>query len=115
MDQEQLRRMLESVRAGELEVTAAVERLRLLPFEDIGFAKVDHHRALRHGMPEVVFGKGKTPEMIVEICSTLLKRGSNVLATRVAPEAAELMKAIAPDLEYFPNSSAMRIWRDRAP
>ncbi len=62
MDQDHLRTLLEQVRAGAVEVDAAMERLKHLPFEDLGFAKVDHHRALRHGMPEVVFGLGKTPD-----------------------------------------------------
>ena len=58
MDQDHLRGLLEQVRAGAVDVDAAIERMRHLPFEDLGFAKVDHHRALRHGIPEVVFGKG---------------------------------------------------------
>ncbi len=62
MDQDQLRSLLAQVSAGAVDVDAAMERLRHLPFEDLGFAKVDHHRALRHGIPEVVFGTGKTPE-----------------------------------------------------
>ena len=68
MDQEQLRALLEQVRSGAVEVDAAVDRMRHLPFEDLGFAKVDHHRALRHGMPEVIFAQGKTPEQVVGHC-----------------------------------------------
>ena len=113
MDSDQLRALLEQVRAGSMEVDAAIERMRHLPFEDLGFAKVDHHRALRHGMPEVVFGQGKTPEQISAIVGTLLSAASNVLVTRAKPEAAERLKSDHPDAEYFPVSGALRVWRDR--
>ncbi|HBY59215.1 MAG TPA: nickel pincer cofactor biosynthesis protein LarB [Solibacterales bacterium] len=113
MDQSQLRRLLEEVRAGALDVDAAMTRMKHLPFEDLGFAKVDHHRALRHGMPEVVFGLGKTPQQIAEIATRLLENAPNVLATRASEEAAALLKQRHPDAEYFPLSGALRVWRDR--
>ena len=113
MDQNQLRSLLEQVRHGAVDVDAALDRLRHLPFEDLGFAKVDHHRALRHGMPEVIFGKGKTPEQIEQIAAHLLARASNVLVTRAPAEAVARIKASAPDAEYFPLSGAIRVWRDR--
>ena len=113
MDQEQIRKLLEDVKNGSTGVDAALDRLRHMPFEDLGFAKVDHHRALRHGMPEVVFGKGKTPEQIAAIAGKLLERSSNVLITRATPEAAERCRAAFPDAEYFPLSGAVRVWRDR--
>ena len=114
MDKQQLQRLLEDVRGGSVDVDNAMERLRHLPFEDLGFAKVDHHRALRCGMPEVVFGKGKTASQIVEIASRLLERAQNVLITRAEPEAADALKARYPDAEYFPLSKALRVWRDRS-
>ena len=77
MDQNQLRALLEEVRAGAVDIDAALGRLRHLPFEDLGFAKVDHHRALRHGMPEVIFGQGKTADQISAIASALLRRPRN--------------------------------------
>lgn len=113
MDQEQVRKLLEEVKEGSTEVSAALERLKHLPFEDLGFAKVDHHRALRHGMPEVVFGKGKTPDQILSIARKLLDRSSNVLITRAEPVVAEAMAASYPDAEYFALSRALRVWRDR--
>ena len=82
MDQDQLRGLLEQVRAGAVDVDAAIERMRHLPFEDLGFAKIDHHRALRHGIPEVVFGKGKTADQISAIVASLLDTAQNVLVTR---------------------------------
>lgn len=114
MDQPQLKELLEQVRAGAIGVDAALSRLRHMPFEDLGFAKVDHHRALRQGMPEVVFGKGKTPEQVVEIAARLAERAPNVLVTRAAPEAAAALAERFPEGERFPLSGAFRLWRDRS-
>jgi NCAIR mutase (PurE)-related protein len=82
LNAESIRKLFEQVRQGELSPDEAVERLRHLPFEDLGFAKVDHHRALRAGMPEVIFGENKSPTQVAEIFSRLAKHGGNVLATR---------------------------------
>jgi NCAIR mutase (PurE)-related protein len=90
-----------------------MERVRHLPFEDLGFAKIDHHRALRHGMPEVVFAKGKTSEQVVAITRSLLEVSPNVLVTRTAPECAAAISRELPGGEYFPLSGAVRFWRDR--
>jgi hypothetical protein len=116
MDQDHLRTLLEQVRAGAVDIDAALGRLRHLPYEDLGFAKVDHHRALRHGMPEVVFGKGKTPDQISAIVKTLLATSQNVLVTRADEHAAaRLQSEYKNDIEYFPASGAIRFWRDRTP
>jgi hypothetical protein len=112
MTEAQLRELLEAVRSGALEVDQALDRLRHLPFEDLGFAKVDHHRALRHGMPEVIFALGKTSEEVVAIAGRLLERSPNVLITRADPTAARVRELCA-EAEYFPRSGAVRIWRDR--
>jgi pyridinium-3,5-biscarboxylic acid mononucleotide synthase len=79
---ESIRKLFEQVRQGKLAPDEAVDRLRHLPFEDLGFAKVDHHRALRAGMPEVIFGQGKTPAQVAGIFSRLAKHEGNVLVTR---------------------------------
>jgi len=113
MDQNQLRALLEQVREGAVEVDAALDRLRHLPFEDLGFAKLDHHRAIRQGMPEVVFGQGKRPDQVAEIAARLLARSSNVLITRAGVETAERIKDVCPEADYFPLSGAVRVWRDR--
>jgi NCAIR mutase (PurE)-related protein len=113
MDQEQLRSLLEQVREGATDVNAALERLRHMPFEDLGFAKVDHHRALRHGMPEVIFAKGKTPDQVQAIAAKLLERSRNLLITRADATMAEMIREIAPDCEYLPLSGAIRVWKDR--
>ena len=113
MDQRALRTLLEEVREGAVEVDAALDRLRHMPFEDLGFAKVDHHRAIRHGMPEVVFGAGKTPQQIEQIALRLLDKESNVLITRATEPVADRIRAACADAEWFPLSGAIRVWRDR--
>ena len=113
MDRDHLRGLLEQVREGAVDVDAALERMRHLPFEDLGFANVDHHRALRHGIPEVVFGKGKTPEQVPAIVSALLARAQNVLVTRASEEMALRLKCNHAEAEHFPASGCVRIWRDR--
>ena len=72
---------------GEVEVGEAVERLRTLPFEDLGFAKVDHHRAIRTGFPEVVYAPGKTPEQLAQIARRIAETSSKVLITRAEADA----------------------------
>jgi NCAIR mutase (PurE)-related protein len=113
VSEEQLRALFENVRAGATGIDEALERMRHLPFEDLGFAKVDHHRALRHGMPEVIFGLGKTPDQIIAIARALLARSENVLITRTTPEAARQVLEALPDGEHFPVSGAIRFWRNR--
>ena len=113
MDADKIRELLEQVRTGGVDVDGALERLKHMPFEDLGFAKVDHHRALRQGMPEVIFGLGKAPEHVRDIAISLAGRAQNVLITRTSPEAAKLVMDAIPDIEYHPYSGAMRLWRDR--
>jgi NCAIR mutase (PurE)-related protein len=93
MDPETARRLLQDVQAGRLSVEAAVGRLAALPFEDLGFARVDHHRALRAGGPEAVFCPGKTPEQVVAIVARLSAHHPNVLATRCEPAVAAAVEA----------------------
>lgn len=113
MDAEKIKELLEQVRAGAVDVDGALERLKHMPFEDLGFAKVDHHRALRQGMPEVIFGLGKSPEHVKEIAVRLQERSQNLLITRTAKDAAAAVLEAIPEIEHFPQSGAMRLWRDR--
>ena len=113
MHENQLRELFDQVRAGAVDVEAALTRVRHLPFEDLGFAKVDHHRALRHGMPEVIFAKGKTPEQTAAIAGSLLERAPNVLITRADRETADVVLAKLQCGEYLPLSGAIRFWRDK--
>jgi len=89
MQGEQLKQLLEQVKKGDLSVDEAVEKLRHLPYEDLGFACLDHHRAIRRGFPEVIYCPGKTIEQIVKIFGALAKKGNNVLATRADEEVFE--------------------------
>src|SRR5579883_2857954 len=113
MDSNQLHRLLERVRDHEITIDAALESLRHLPYEDIGYAKVDHHRALRHGMPEVILGKGKTADQVAGIASALLAQSANLLVTRATEEMASRVAELAPETEFFPASGIVRVWRDR--
>lgn len=108
-----MRGLLEAVRSGTVDVDSAVDRMRHLPFEDLGYAKLDHHRALRHGLTEVIFGKGKTPQQVAGIAERLLDKSANLLITRADESIAAGLKARYPEAEYFPLSNAIRIWRDR--
>src|ERR1019366_8797378 len=114
MNEEQLRKLLEDVRGGATDVESALNRVRHMPFEDLGFAKIDHHRALRHGIPEVIFGLGKSTDYVVAIAARLLERDGNVLITRATAEMAARVQFELPGAEYFPLSGAIRFWRDRA-
>ncbi len=113
MDASQLQQILEQVRDGGSSVEDALGRLRHLPFEDLGYAKVDHHREMRHGMPEVILGQGKHPDQVAGIAAALLAKSRNLLLTRASAEMADRVAALAPETEYFPASRVVRVWRDR--
>jgi|SoiMethySBSTD1v2_1073268.scaffolds.fasta_scaffold125355_3 NCAIR mutase (PurE)-related protein len=113
MDQDQLRALFEQVRRGEVDADTAVGRLRHMPFEDLGFAKIDHHRGLRHGMPEVIFAKGKTPDQVSAIAEKLLEHSPNVLITRADAACAAYVAQALPAAEYMPLSGVIRFWGDR--
>jgi pyridinium-3,5-biscarboxylic acid mononucleotide synthase len=94
VNRERLERLLTRVRIGKVTVPAALEQLRALPFEDLGFASLDHHRSLRQGFPEVILCEGKTPQQIRGIAASLLKHHRPFLATRATPQVAALIKRI---------------------
>lgn len=91
MNHEQLKELLKQVKAGDIGIEEAIEKLRHLPFEDLGFACIDHHRQIRCGFPEVIYCPGKTTEQIVKIFSKLAEKGNNVLATRAEEEVFEAL------------------------
>ena len=93
MRPDELRKLMEAVQAGEVSADAACDRLKSLPFEDLGYAKVDHHRSLRTGMPEVIYAKGKTSEQVAGIFASLAGSGVNVLATRATREQFDAVLA----------------------
>ena len=103
MDRKQLTDLLAAVRAGTCPVEDALLRLRDLPFEDLGFAKIDHHRALRNGFPEVILGEGKSTAQLIAIAERMAAAEANVLVTRLAPEAGAALAAAVPGFEYLPT------------
>jgi len=109
---ESIRKLFDQVRRGALTPDDAVERLRHLPFEDIGFAKVDHHRSLRAGMPEVIFGQGKTPAQTAGIFARLAEHGGNVLATRADKKQFAAVKKKVRGAEYRELARAIVLQRD---
>ena len=113
MTPDKLREIFERVRQGKLSPDEGVERLRHLPFEDIDFAKVDHHRTLRVGMPEVILGQGKTPAQVGEIFARLARHSKNVLATRVSKEQFAAVKKKVRGAEYRELARAITLRRDR--
>jgi len=102
MDAARIKALLEAVRAGSIEVGEALSELHDLPFRDLGFATVDHHRALRTGVPEVILGQPKTAEQIAAIAAELVRKGDNVLITRIDSKKADAVKERLPDLKYAP-------------
>src|SRR5438477_10985048 len=113
MNQDQLRGLREQVREGALDVDATLARVRHMPFEDLGFAKIDHHRELRHGMPEVILAKGKTPQQVLTIARRLLAVSQNVLITRTDSETSAAVRQNLSGAEHFPLSGAIRFWGDK--
>ncbi len=109
MDESRLRDMLEAVRTGECDVGDAVSRLRAMPFEDIGFAKLDHHRAVRCGFPEVIYCLGKTPAQVAELFDRSAATGLNVLATRATSEVYEAVAAQRPGAEFSTIASTITL------
>jgi len=103
MNHDKLAALLQSVREGDVPVDEAVQELLSLPFEDIGFAHVDHHRAHRCGFPEVILGTGKTPEQIVSIAKMILEHSPSLLVTRVDEAAAGALLAAVPDATHEPR------------
>ena len=107
MDKGELIKILDSVSKGEVSPEKAAAYFKAQPFEDLGFAKPDHHRAIRQGEGEVIYGAGKTPEQIVEIAGSLMKNGQKrVLITRMDKAAFEYAKERT-DIEYFENANLL--------
>ena len=113
MNADSIRKLFEEVRRGKLSPDEGVARLRHLPFEDLGFAKVDHHRALRVGMPEVIFGEGKTPAQVAGIFAQLARHGGNVLATRADEKQFAAVRKKVRGAEYREMARAIVLERDR--
>jgi len=109
MDAETIRELLESFRAGKLDTDQVVQRLRQLPFEDLGFAKVDHHRAIRCGFPEVIYCAGKTIDQLLAIIEARLAGGGNLLATRASQDMQAAVAARFPNADICPVARTVTI------
>lgn len=114
MDKEYLMGMLNDVADGNTSPEEAVEVLKDLPFEDLGFANIDHHRKLRTGYPEAVFCQGKKPEQIAKIMQELAYKNENIIGTRATQRDYEAVKQVLPDAEYFEDARIIAVLRDRA-
>lgn len=115
MDKARLEALLNDVRDGRTEVGDALHSLRNLPFEDLGFAKLDHHRPLRTGMPEVVFASGKTDAQVATIFAHMANAGGNVLATRASRSCFEAVSAAEPRAEYHETARCITLEQTPAP
>lgn len=115
MQKQDLIELMHAVRAGRVSAEAAVARLENLPFEDLGFAKVDHHRALRQGFAEVIFGQGKTPKQVAEIAKSMLRRDArqNVLITRADKKIFAAVKRVNRSAKFHDLPGAITIERNR--
>ncbi len=116
MNQQELLKVLEAVVAGGISPAQAIERLKHLPFEDLGFAKVDHHRALRQGYAEVIFGQGKTPAQVAEIVRAMLRKKDsrqNILVTRADKKILAAVKRISRQAKFHSASGVITVERSR--
>jgi len=107
MNIQKLENLLKRVKSGKTSIDEAMAILKTLPFDDIGFARVDHHRALRKGFPEVIWGEGKTSTQIVSIMKQLKKRGQNILITRLEEKKIRAIKKVFPNSRYYPRSKVL--------
>jgi len=107
MDLKKLNDILKGVRSGKIGVDQAMKKLKTLPFEDIGFATLDHHRSLRQGFPEVIWGEDKTAQQIIAIIKKMEEKGHNILATRVDKKKASLIKRSITKVKYYPHSRVL--------
>ena len=115
MNKSDLTKLLQSVRSGKTDIETALTRLRHLPFEDVAYAHIDHHRSLRHGMPEVIYCEGKTLDQVVGITGRMLKAGSDVLATRASALVYKAIKKLDKRAVYHKASRAIVIQHRKKP
>jgi len=109
MNVDHLRKLLEGVQTGKVRVEKALQKLKTLPFEEIGCATIDHHRHLRQGAPETIFGEGKTAAQIISIMKKMQEKGNNILVTRLDREKVPPIKRAFPKAQYYPQSRALTL------
>ena len=115
MCQQSIEKLLEGVKNGEISIADAMQKMKALPFEDVDFAKIDHHRSIRQGYPEVIYGESKTPEQIEQITQKLLEKGNNILVTRANEEAYQAVLRIAPEARYNKIGRTITIQKEVLP
>ena len=109
MNVDRLKRLLEKVQSGKIKVERALRELKTLPFEDIGCATIDHHRSLRQGAPETIFGEGKTAAQVLSIMEKMQEKGNNILVTRLSREKVAPIKRAFSKAQYYPQSRALTL------
>lgn len=114
MDLLSLHNLLESHKKDEISTEDVLSKLKALPFEDLGYAKIDHHRKIRNGYPEVIYGEGKTPQQAAEIFKRLAEHNQNVLCTRASTEMAETIIKVVPKAQYHDRCRIVEVSRDMA-
>jgi len=107
MNIRKLENLLKKVKSGKTSLDEAIFQLKSLPFEDLGFTRIDHHRSLRKGFPEVIWGEGKTSTQIISIMKQLKGKGQNVLITRLEEKKAGSIKRVFPKSRYYPRSNVL--------
>lgn len=115
MSEAELKKILDDVKKGKTDIASALEKFRELPFSDLGFAKIDNHRELRTGYPEIVFGSGKTPDQLKCIVELMLKKGTNILVTRASKEQADVIRKISKDSKYHETARIITIRKKEVP
>jgi NCAIR mutase (PurE)-related protein len=112
MTEDQIRQILSDHRVGKLSGDDALERLRKLPFEDLGFANVDHHRSLRQGFPETIFGAGKSPDQVARIVESMAPNSHNILVTRATKEHFRSVHEVVPEAQFDPLARTIVVLKD---
>lgn len=107
MDKEHLKELLEAVQSGKMNVDAAFDRLKSLPYDDLGFAKIDTHRSVRRGFPEVIFCEGKTPDQVRQIVERMMSKHRIVLGMRASEEIYQAVKKVGKDVEYHASARSL--------
>lgn len=115
MENESIKKLLMNVKDGTIGIDDAMNELKKLPFEDLGFAKIDHHRNIRTGYPEVIYAQGKTPEQVRIITQKLMERNNNVMATRASKEVYEEVLKVAPDAIYHEMARIVVVKKTQLP
>jgi NCAIR mutase (PurE)-related protein len=109
MDKEEIKRILQQFKSGQMEIKEVLDKLKHFPYNDLGFAKIDSHRQLRKGFPEVIFCQGKTVEQIIKIAKRIKETGGKIVATRATPEVYREIKKIIPEVTYFKEARIVAV------